>query len=251
MMNKANLLFLLVLAAAGSSLHATEMAEIQGGRYRPLYLKKDTPLISVKPFRLDKTPVTNAEFAQFVAQNPQWQRGRIDKRQAEERYLSQWVKNGNGYAPKAEDRNKPVTFVSWFAANAYCKTQGKRLPTIDEWEYVGQASTTQANGTTEKGYNQTILSWYENGGRRGLHDVGKDKPNYWGVHTMHGLIWECTDDFNSSLLSASSATSDAFCGGGAANSTDPSNYAAFMRFGIRTSLQSPFVLHNLGFRCAK
>ncbi len=249
-MNKANLLFFLALATAGSKLYAVDMAEIQGGRYRPLYLNKETPLISVKPFRLDKTPVTNAEFAQFLTQNPQWQRGRIDKRQAEGRYLSQWVKNGNGYAPKAGDRNKPVVFVSWFAANAYCKAQGKRLPTIDEWEYAGQASPTQANGTGEKGYNQTILSWYENGSRKGLHDVGKDKANYWGVHDMHGLIWEWTDDFNSSQLNASTA-SDAFCGGGAASSTDPSNYAAFMRFGIRTSLQAPFVLHNLGFRCAK
>lgn len=233
------------------SLQAADMAQIQGGSYRPLYLKKDTPLIPVKSFKLDKTPVTNAEFAQFVAKNPQWQRGKVNARHAEAKYLTQWIKTGNGYAPKPADANKPVTNVSWFAAHSYCTAQGKRLPTIDEWEYAGQASATQKNGTNEDGYNHTILNWYANGGREGLRAVGKGKPNFWGVHDMHGLIWEWTEDFNSSLLSAGTANSSLFCGGGTANATDPSNYAAFMRYGIRTSLQAPYVLNNLGFRCAQ
>ena len=41
------------------------MAKVEGGSYRPLYLKKETSLIKVKPFQLDKYPVTNAEFAEF------------------------------------------------------------------------------------------------------------------------------------------------------------------------------------------
>ncbi len=42
-----------------------------------------------------------------------------------------------------------------------------------------------------------------------------------------------------------------FCSGAAAGATDPSNYAAFLRYGFRTSLQSKFSVHNLGFRCAE
>ncbi|MDO4998254.1 MAG: formylglycine-generating enzyme family protein [Neisseria sp.] len=238
------------LLLASSLAYGTEMASISAGSYRPLYLKKDTPMISVKPFKIDKTAVTNAEFAEFVQKNPKWQRGKVKKREAEPQYLSHWVKSGNGYAPKASDKNKPVTNVSWFAAHAYCTAQGKRLPTIDQWEYVGQASEFKKNGTSEKSYNRTILDWYADGGKRGLRDVGKGKANFWGVHDMHGLIWEWTEDFNSSLLNASTANSDLFCGGGAANSTDPNNYAAFMRYGIRTSLQARYAVNNLGFRCA-
>lgn len=249
--NAIKLITLTTALLFSGSLKAADMAPIQGGSYRPLYLKKDTPLIPVKSFKLDKTPVTNAEFAQFIAQNPQWQRGKVNARHAEAKYLTQWIKTGSGYAPKPSDANKPVTNVSWFAAHAYCTSQGKRLPTIDEWEYAGQASATQKNGTNEDGYNRTILDWYANGGREGLRNVGKGKPNYWGVHDMHGLIWEWTEDFNSSLLSAGTANSSLFCGGGTANATDPSNYAAFMRYGIRTSLQAPYVLNNLGFRCAQ
>ena len=239
-------IILAILFSGCLSAHAVEMANIPGGSYRPLYLKKDTPMISVKPFQIDKTPVTNAEFAQFVKANPKWQRGNVSTKQAESNYLKQWDKNG----PKAADANKPVTNVSWFAAHAYCAAQGKRLPTNDEWEFVGLASELQANGSNEPSYNRTILSWYENGSK-GLKNIRQNKPNFYGVYDMHGLIWEWTSDFNSSQITSGTLKAADFCGTGAVNSSDPSNYAAFLRYGIRTSLQPNFVLHNMGFRCAK
>ncbi|WP_154396273.1 SUMF1/EgtB/PvdO family nonheme iron enzyme, partial [Neisseria gonorrhoeae] len=76
-------LFFLGTALAGTQAAAAEMVQIEGGSYRPLYLKKDTGLIKVKPFKLDKYPVTNAEFAEFVNSHPQWQKGRIGSKQAE------------------------------------------------------------------------------------------------------------------------------------------------------------------------
>ena len=75
-------IILAILFSGCLSAHAVEMANIPGGSYRPLYLKKDTPMISVKPFQIDKTPVTNAEFAQFVKANPKWQRGNVSVKQA-------------------------------------------------------------------------------------------------------------------------------------------------------------------------
>lgn len=239
-------IILAILFSGCLSAHAVEMTNIPGGSYRPLYLKKDTPMISVKPFQIDKTPVTNAEFAQFVKANPKWQRGNVSVKQAESNYLKQWDKNG----PKAADANKPVTNVSWFAAHAYCAAQGKRLPTNDEWEFVGLASELQANGSNEPSYNRTILSWYENGSK-GLKNIRQNKPNFYGVYDMHGLIWEWTSDFNSSQITSGTLKAADFCGSGAVNSSDPSNYAAFLRYGIRTSLQPNFVLHNMGFRCAQ
>ena len=68
---------------------------------------------------------------------------------------------------------------------------------------------------------------------------------------MQGLIWEWTEDCNSSLLSSGSADANMFCSGAAIGTSDPSDYAAFLRYGLRTSLQAKFSLHNLGFRCAK
>lgn len=240
-----------LLLLVNVSWAADEMVKIEGGSYRPLYLKKDTPQSTVKTFKLDKYPITNREFLAFVRQNPQYARDKISKRESEVGYLRHWQMGKNGQAtPKNSQLNQPVTNVSWFAANAYCLAQGKRLPTIDEWEFAGLASETAKDGSNEENYNRVILDWYADGGRLGLRNIGQRKPNFYGVYDMHGLIWEWTEDFNSSLLSSGSVDSSLFCGGGTAGSTDPTNYAAFMRYGLRTSLQAPFVLNNLGFRCA-
>ena len=66
---------ILLLPAPASA--ANNMAAIRGGSFRPLYLAADAPLSKVDNFLLDKKPVTNAQFAAFVRQQPQWQRGRV------------------------------------------------------------------------------------------------------------------------------------------------------------------------------
>ncbi|MDO5059679.1 MAG: formylglycine-generating enzyme family protein [Neisseria sp.] len=250
-MNRVSALFIIGALAAGAAQAAPQMADISGGKYRPLYLNKDTPLISVKPYKLDKFPITNREFAEFVGKNPQWQRGKVSSKQSDSRYLQQWTAQNGRFAPKTEDLDKPVTNVSWFAANAYCRAQGKHLPTINQWEFAGRASRLKADGSQEASYRETILNWYAEGSSKGLKKVGSGKPNYWGVYDMHGLIWEWTEDFNSSLLNSGGVDASMFCSGAAAGAADPGDYAAFLRYGFRTSLQAKFAVHNLGFRCAQ
>lgn len=231
------------------------MANITAGEYRPLYLSVDSPMVSVSPFRLDKKPITNREFEIFVVKNSKWQRDVVPSLFAESGYLTHWVKSSSQYKPDSTDLEKPVIFVSWYAAQAYCQAQQKRLPTIAEWEYVAQASFIQKDGSKEKGYNQKILDWYAKAAKQALTEVGKDEPNYWGVHNMHGLIWEWTEDFNSNLISGesrgdSSVNQDLYCASGSVGSVNPSDYAAFMRYGFRSSLNAKFTLGSLGFRCA-
>lgn len=231
------------------------MANITAGDYRPLYLSKDSPLVSVSTFWLDKRPVTNHEFQLFLEDNPKWQREKTPRLFVEKNYLNHWVKSGDEIKPTSDDLDKPVVFVSWYAAQAYCQAHQKRLPTIAEWEYVAQASETQKNGSLEKGYNQKVLDWYAKAAKLTLVKVGQDKANYWGVHNLHGLIWEWTEDFNSNLVSGesrgdSSVNKNLYCAAGSVGSVDPSDYAAFMRYGFRSSLNAKFTLGSLGFRCA-
>lgn len=234
----------------------TPTASISGGTYRPLYLSKDSPMVKVTAFELDKVPVTNAQFYRFLSQNPKWQKQNIAKLFTETDYLKHWqLTTENTYQPAVADLQKPVVYVSWYTANAYCQSQGKKLPSVAQWEYVAQASPTQKNGSKEKGYNQKILDWYADSAKKPLTEVGQDPANIWGVHNLHGLIWEWTDDFNSNLVSGESRADSnlnqgLFCGSGAAGAVDPSDYAAFMRYGFRSSLQSKFALSSLGFRCA-
>ena len=81
-------------------------------------------------------------------------------------------------------------------------------------------------------------------------------PNVQGVYDMHGLIWEWVEDFNASIMTGESRADVAldrnlFCGGGSASAADPGDYAAFMRYAFRGSLQAKYTIRNLGFRCAK
>ena len=239
-------------AAAAHSV--AQMVELPSGEVRPLYLTKDSPLTPVQSFLLDRLPVTNAEFAHFVQQNPAWQAGQAPALFVESQYLSHW-RGANG-SPAAEQAKQPVTHVSWYAATAYCKAQGKRLPSVSEWEYAAQASELSANGSKEAGYTQRILAWYAKPATAELAKVGQTPANYWQVQDLHGLVWEWTQDFNTALVTGESrgdSTLDQglFCGSAASGAADPSDYAAFMRYGVRTSLKAPYTLGNLGFRCAQ
>lgn len=247
------IIFLILITS--NALGKENMVNIAAGVYRPLYLSVDSPFINVPSFWIDKYPVTNREYQRFVVDHHKWQRGKTPKLFVEENYLNHWRKSSNEYKPSSNDLEKPVVFISWYAAQAYCQAKQKRLPTIAEWEYVAQASSTQKDGSAEKGYNQKILDWYAKAAKQPLTVVGQDEPNYWGVHNMHGLIWEWTEDFNANLISGesrgdSSVNKDIYCASGSVGAVDPSDYAAFMRYGFRSSLNAKFTLGSLGFRCA-
>lgn len=245
----------LIVFVANNTWGQGSMANITAGEYRPLYLSSDSPVVHVPSFRLDKLPATNGEFHNFVLQHPKWQHDAIPSLFAEKGYLSHWVNASQQFEPNSTDLDKPVIFVSWYAAQAYCQAHQKRLPTVAEWEYVAQASLVQKDGSQEKGHNQKILDWYAKAAKLTPAEVGKDEPNYWGVHNMHGLIWEWTADFNSNLISGesrddSSVNKELYCASGSAGAVNPSDYAAFMRYGFRSSLSAKFTLGSLGFRCA-
>ena len=151
---------------------------------------------------------------------------------------------------------QPVTNVSWFAARAYCKSLDKRLPTVDEWEYVARASSKHAKGSEDPEYLQMILDWYAQPASQELPRVADTAPNFWGVHGMHGVIWELVNDFNTALVSGESRgdsqlEKQLFCGAGAVSAVDPGDYAAFMRYALRSSYSASYTMESLGFRCAR
>jgi formylglycine-generating enzyme required for sulfatase activity len=239
------------------ALAAAAMVEIPAGNYRPLYLSDDSPIVKVVAFRMDRLPVTNQQFFEFVTHEPQWQKKNIPRLFTEPQYLQHWQYHNDlkRWQPDISQSNSAVVHVSWFAAQAYCQAQGKRLPTVAEWEYVARASESQADGSQEASYQQRILSWYARPTSESSTAVGQTAANYWGVQDLHGLHWEWTEDFNASLISGesradSSVDQKLYCAAGAAGAADPSDYAAFMRYGLRSSLQAKFSLANLGFRCA-
>lgn len=227
------------------------MVEVRGGEFIPLYGTKTE--VAVKDLRMDVYPVTNAEFLRFVEENPRWRRSRVKKLFADDSYLRDWKSD----LALADDvlPNSPVTNVSWFAAKNYCECQGKRLPTVDEWEYVAMANEKLPDARTEKSYNKFILSWYETPNTY-KKPIGNTFKNYWGVYDLHGLVWEWTADFNSVMIGGesrqdSTGDNNLFCGAAAVGATDLMNYAAFMRYAFRGSVKAKYSVKNLGFRCVQ
>lgn len=232
---------------------AKKMVKIQGGTYETFIGKDTGRMIKVESFYMDDSPVTNSEYLIFLKKNPQWARSKVLRLYADSTYLKHWK---NDYEiPENLDPEAPVTNVSWFAAEAYAQSVGKRLPTIDEWEYVGLADQNSRNASKNPQFTDYVLKSYQKKDKtRQL--VKHEKPNYYGIYNMYGMVWEWTYDFNSVMMSGESrkdntTNENLFCAGAAVTSSDLRNYAAFVRYALRGSLKANYCLNNLGFRCAK
>jgi formylglycine-generating enzyme required for sulfatase activity len=152
--------------------------------------------------------------------------------------------------------NSPVVYVSWFAARAYLKSEGKVLPTVDQWEYVAAASETRRDASRDPAFLERLRVWYGQPTPSRLPAVGSTARNAYGLGDLHGLIWEWTLDFNSALVTGESRQDSAlerarYCGSGVAGASDFEDYAAFMRYAFRSSLEARYSVGNLGFRGAK
>ena len=228
------------------------MVRIPQGSYEPLFKSQGMEIIEA--FLLDPYPVTNEQYLEFVQQNPRWQRSKIVRLFSDKAYLEHWESDLDIGDPAIAQ--SPVTHVSWFAARAYAQWKDKRLPTQAEWEYVAAASKTKANGKEDKAHYQYILNWYAKPTPNPLPPIGSTFKNFFGIYDIHGLVWEWVEDFNTALVTGESRGDtglerNLFCGSGAVGSSDFKDYAAFMRYALRSSLQATYTVKNLGFRCAK
>ena len=249
--NKSNIVDVKTLPEAAIKPDV-KMVVIKGGAYQPFY-GTDSILVEVQDFMLDERPVTNKEFLDFVQKNPKWKRSNVKAVFADKTYLKDWQDDET--LPKDADPEAAVTFVSWFAAKAYAKSAGKRLPTIDEWEYVAMADENSKNARDKPSYSAHLINLYNEKDRQKIK-VKVSAPNYWQVYNMFDLVWEWTDDFNSIMTTSDSRTSEfddkgLFCASAATSTTDVLNYASFMRYAFRSSLKADYTVGNLGFRCAK
>lgn len=233
-----------------------KMVLLPEGKFIPFNLKPQQKFVLIKPFYLDIYAVTNSEFLTFVKANPQWRKSKISKLYCDQNYLKHWKSDLAFGKDSLQLLNSPVTNISWFAANAYCKWKGKRLPTTNEWEYAASADIANRKKNNTISILQIILEWYDKPNPLLTPPIGSTFKNKFGLYDMHGLIWEWVYDFNNYVTGGDSRSNsqverDLYCGAAAANSsTNKSDYAAFMRYGFRGSLKASYTVSNLGFRCA-
>jgi formylglycine-generating enzyme len=143
--------------------------------------------IAISGFRIDRYEVTNARYAAFVAARPEWGPGQLPAHLHNGHYLDHW---DSGAYPE-EKGDHPVVFVTWHAAQAFCRWQGGRLPTEAEWEYAARGG---GGDKSEFPWGNELPSPeranYGASGLQGTAPVGSYPPNSVGLHDMAGNVWE-------------------------------------------------------------
>ena len=134
-------------------------------------------------FWLGETPVTQAQWKAVMGQNPS----------------------------RFEGDLRPVEKVSWEESRDFALRLNERfaglhatLPTEAQWEYACRAGTQTAfsdgSACTEPNGNDPALDrlgWFDGNSDNRTHDVKeKGRSNGWGLHDMHGNVWEwCADEW--------------------------------------------------------
>jgi formylglycine-generating enzyme required for sulfatase activity len=154
--------------------------------------------VTLKAFKMGKYPITQKQYLAVMGKNP---------------------------SNFKRDKNLPVVEKSWDNAIAFCKKlsemtrQNVKLPSESQWEYA-----CRAGGTGKYCFGDDVeqlgnYAWYTNNSgdkyldalqipktdqdnywkrldynKLKLHPVGEKLANPWGLHNMHGNVWEWCDD---------------------------------------------------------
>lgn len=238
------------LLAAPSPATSTEFVAIPGGEFRSTirYAEDDAPR-PVEGFAMSRKPVSVAEFEAFVRTQPQWRRDRVPSLLADRGYLANWQDADHS----GIDGDAPVTHVSWFAADAYCKSVGARLPDWSEWEYVAAASPTLRDARSDATWRARL---FDDGTPRGIDARANAVPNAYGVSGLHGTTWEWVGDFSTLMGDADKRGGEdgdrlQFCGSGGLSFNNRDDYAVLKRVALLSAMEPRSTLGNLGFRCAR
>lgn len=203
--------------------------------------------VTIGSFYIDRTEVTNASFKAFVEKNSEWSKDKVATTLHNGKYLRLW--SGNDFP--AGQASHPVVFVSWYAANAYCASQGKRLPTEAEWEYAARGGLEgKAFPWGDEMPDKTRANYGESG-LKAATKVGSYPANGYGLHDMVGNVWEyLADEWQKYPLKAASVTNPlevktrralrgGSFGGGVVN----------LRVTYRDSHLPENAVEHVGFRC--
>jgi iron(II)-dependent oxidoreductase len=165
--------------------------------------------VEVGPVVIDRAPVTNAAFADFISSKGY----RTQKHWSAEGW--EWRERHDVTAPlfwelgkdgwerrrfgrrEALPMDEPVQHVSWYEADAYARSVGKRLPTEAEWERA--AGWHERRGKTRYPWGREFMGYEANLGHRRFSPApagsyaGGESPS--GGVQLTGDVWEWTSSF--------------------------------------------------------
>ena len=168
-----------VVIPGGEFLMGAQSKDPEEPGYDPDAYGNESPVrrVHVSDFELGRYPVTVGEFERFL---------REDTGCEEPRYWRQ----------QRRHPNHPVTGISWFDAESYCRWAGGRLPTEAEWEWAARGSACRRYPWGDEEPSERLAcydgrtSWVVS---VGAYPAGVTPQ---GVFDMAGNVWEwCSDWF--------------------------------------------------------
>ena len=247
-----------------------DAGEFTMGRNNGLPEEGPAHTVTVKPFYIDKYPVTVGQFRTFIKET-----GYITEAQkfkdsgVFDFTTNQWsLLPGTtwefplGPTKERAKNDHPVTHVSWRDAAAYAKWVGKRLPTEAEWEYAardgGKSSTVYPWGNEPKVNGKWMANVFQGkvetltveDGFLHTSPVGAFGPTASGLYDMCGNVWQWTADtyrpYGESTMPADENTK--VTRGGSFMFDEYGDAAFTVFFRSRNTIETS--LFNTGFRCA-
>ena len=135
--------------------------------------------VNLAAFWMAQTPITQAQWREVAS----WQKVELDLDPDPSFFKSD---------------QRPVERVSWFEAMEFCHRLSQRtgrrytLPSEAQWEYACRAGT-----TTQFHFGDTLSPEQANCNTKQPTEVASFPANDWGLHDMHGNVWEwCLDEWH-------------------------------------------------------
>ena len=160
--------------------------------------EKPVHAVYLDDFYIDKYEVTNADYKKFVDANPIFSKPHFPDDFHDGNYLAHWTA---GTYPTGKELH-PVRHVSWYAALAYARWVGKRLPTEAEWEKAARGGLPGVKYPW--GNTATPSTANYAGASDSTQPIGNYPPNRYGLHDMAGNVQEwCLDAYDAAFYEAS------------------------------------------------